>query len=121
MSDLKQFNTVMLEFFDQLSIYNSKSVNFKMYKSMADACIKLDESSLNLMFNKTVTKMFYDQILKKDELFFMELNEYTDIYDNDLNFINYLKHVWKNADENEKTKIWDFLNVLLYLDKKINE
>lgn len=120
MSDLKQFNTVMLEFFDQLSIYNNKSVNFKMYKSMADACIKLDESSLNLMFNKTVTNRFYDEILNKNEMFFLELNDYTDVCANDLNFINYLKHVWKNTDDEEKTKIWDFLNVLLYLDKKIN-
>lgn len=120
MSDLDQFNKTMLEFIDQLSLYNNKNVNFSTYKNIATACIMANKRSVNEIFNRTVTIPYSAEILKKNERFFLDLDEYTSEYENDISFINYLKHIWCLITTDDKSRIWDFLNVLVFLDKKVN-
>lgn len=116
---IKDFNNTLIDFFSQLCIYNTEEMNFNTFKNMANASILIDEYSLNYIFHETVTVQYSDKILVKDDDFFLKQETYNCEYE-DINIINSVKKIWKKVDEENKEIIWNYLNVLLFLDNRIN-
>lgn len=117
---IKDFNNTLIDFFTQLSIYNTPEMNFNTFKNMASASILIDEYSLNYIFHNTVTLQYSDKIVIKDDDFFLKQETYNSEYE-DINIIKAVKKIWKNVDSANKEIIWNYLNVLLFLDNRINK
>jgi hypothetical protein len=67
-----------------------------------------------------VTLQYSDKIEGKDDAFFLKQETYNSEYE-DINIINSVKKIWKNVDQENKEIIWNYLNVLLFLDNRINK
>ena len=115
---IEDFNKTMIEFLTQLNVYNTPNLNFDSFKLMANTSMQLDEYSINCIFHQSIHG-FEEHITRKDDVFFLGKESYNSEYE-DINIINALKGIWKNVDDKSKENIWNFLNVLLYLDTKIN-
>jgi hypothetical protein len=111
------FNSKVIEFFQQLSVYDN-IVNFTMYKNSVIASILIDKYSIRNMFNVTVVKDYSEKITSKSDTFFLE-QTYEEWNQQDISIINAIKKIWVEIDNISKNCIWDYLNVLLYLNKKI--
>lgn len=111
------FNSNVVDFLTQLTIYDN-IVNFTLYKNSVIASILIDKFSIRNMFDKTVAVHYSSQILQKDDKFFLD-QSYDEYNLNDFSIINSIKKVWLTIDDTSKSKIWDYLNVLIYLNKKI--
>lgn len=113
------FNDNVVDFFTQLSIYD-KIVNFTAYKASVLASILVNKYYIRNMFNDTVATLYADKILNKEENFFLE-QSYDTGNPNDISIINSIKKIWLTIDQNDKNKIWDYLNVLVFLNNKISK
>ena len=77
--------------------------------------VKYNPKKILIIFNEYLG-LYRQKILDKDETFFLEndydiVNKYNDqeIFD----IINKIKHYWTQLDNNNKTKIWDYLLLLI--------
>lgn len=111
------FNRTLLEFMDDLIATFPELADFQALKKMTKAAIMIDPETVQAMFHKQVTLPYDAQILAKDETFF--LNEsYTNIEGADSSIVDKLKKVWKGLDDKNKEVIWNYMRVLVALDKK---
>lgn len=111
------FNDNVLDFFTQLTIYDN-IVNFTAYRASIIASNMIDKHYIRKTFHDTVVVYYSDKILNKEEAFFLEQSYDTGNPD-DISIINSIKKIWMNIDQENKNKIWDYLNVLVYLNNKI--
>lgn len=82
----------------------------------------------SIVYKKTIeqfyllTKPYEEQIVNHDEEFMLN-QEFNGYNDNVMDNIFYFKKLWKdtNLSENNKKVIFEYINVLFKLSKKINE
>lgn len=110
---VNMFNSKLLEFFDEMTIYDHV-VNFSALKTVTKTIIAVTPDSPQKMFRSSVTDKYGKQIIDRNEAFFLE-ETYKEA-DNTL--VSSVKSVWKSIDQKNKDIVWDYFNVLVYLDKK---
>lgn len=117
------FNRKIVEFIENL-IYIFPEVNdFKVFKTACDWAIGMDVTSAQQIFNICVGQPYEVQIMEKDEKFFLkenydEYNDYIKLYGNDMNLVEKLKNIWSIIDESNKEVIWQYMQVLIFLNKR---
>ena len=132
MAELKKslyiaFDKQLVEFNDQLiNRFPNDNQDFKVFKNGVRLLKNTSsDGTIHRLFKKHIEE-YRNNIETRNEQFFME-NDFKDVInktkDNsgDINqIITKLKILWKDLDQPEKDKIWDYFNLLLKLSDKIS-
>ena len=118
--------TLMNAVFDQFTTFVTELI--EMYPDDADfsmflSSLKLMRStnpSLLIKYVYDSTSTFEQQILSKDEKFFLDhtFSEYSQ--DVDLNIFSKLKHYTKNMSPSTKDTVWKYIQNIYHLSKAIS-
>ena len=120
-SFLELFNNKADEFFKDLVVTFPDIQQFKTFKTAFTMMKNLDERKPIKIFNEYISANYKDVIMNKDESFFL-------VNDIDLSqstqqeywkeFIDNLRNIWKDLEEDNKTSIWKYFQVLIVLNDK---
>lgn len=114
-----RFNEKTDEFIKDLMVAFPNVEQFKGFKSGFYMVKNLDPKTPQRIFETYVSSTYRDFILNKDESFFLsheiELKSHKDYW---LEFIDYIKEIWKTLDDENKDVIWKYFHVLLVLSDK---
>ena len=115
------FNEKMLEFAKDLCDVFPQVAEFKRFRSGVLMLQNLEPKTLEGIFRTYVLEKYKDQLLKKDEGFFLEHKQF-DIYsqrtDYWLSLIDQLKEMWVTLDSDNKEIVWKYFHVLIVLSDK---
>lgn len=115
------FNEKLSEFFKDIIESFPEIIEFKRFKSGLTLLRNVDPKSPQNIFNNYVVTKFNEAIIKKDDSFFLENNDFGIVStrkDYWIDFINQLKSIWKTIDQENKDVIWKYFQVLLILSEK---
>ena len=122
MSVLSAFNNVLINFIEDCILVFPEENDFKIYKKGLQVYQKYNPKKILTIFNEYMV-LYKVKILDKDETFFLENNyEIIQKYNNKeiFDIINKIKTYWKILDDNNKTKIWDYLLLLIQISDQYN-
>ena len=113
------YNTLAIKFNEELIEVFPKDIDFKVCLNT----IKLIERTTKRKLFDLVSPqllMYRDYIKNRDERFFLEKDntEFTDDSEN-VPIISKLKDYWGTLSDNNKDKIWEYVNSLLALTEQI--
>ena len=115
------FNEKMLEFARDLCNVFPNVGEFTRFRSGVLMLQNLEPKTLENIFRTYVLSKYKDQILEKDESFFLEHTEF-DIYsqrsDYWLSLIDQIKEMWKTLNDDNKEIIWKYFHVLIVISDK---
>ena len=121
MSLLSAFNTSVINFLDDCILIFPNDNDFKVYKRALQMLTKYNPRKVNIIF-KEYLELYRVQIETRNETFFLE-NNYEEVkkYNEEeiFNVINKLKEYWKNIDNNNKEKIWGWMELLKQISDKL--
>ena len=119
MDYIDKFNATFIEFLDEMINIFPNDADFRMYKLAINAGISMNNKVIIKIFNDSVVTVYGDQILAKDEQFFLN-NEYSDIVENaEYNaLIHKIKGYWATMNEVNKNAVWKYFRVFILLCKK---
>lgn len=110
------FNRKMKEFINDL-IYIYPSVDdFKVLRVAFMAACVIDIKSPSSIFHSEVVQRYEDQVMAKDEDFFMK--ESYDHVTESIDVIPKLKSIWQYLSSENKESIWKYMHVLVVLSKQ---
>ena len=121
---LTAFNNLIFKFTDDLIETFPEENDFKVYKRALTILKSANAKKMCVIF-KSYSYMYKEKILSRDESFFLE-NEYSEIKqaNEDENtveqVINKLKLYWKELSDENKQKIWKYLETLIKLSDLIS-
>lgn len=126
MSILGAFNNVLTDFIDDCILVFPEDTDFKVYKKGVNLLVKVNPKKVLTVFTDYTT-IYRDKILVKDEDFFLN-TDYTDIVSSNsnskysesdiFNIINKIKGYWVELNDSNKTKIWDYMILLINISDK---
>jgi hypothetical protein len=115
------FNEKMLEFAKDLCDVFPNVAEFKRFRSGVLMLQNLEPKTLENIFRTYVVEKYKDQLLMKDESFFLEHTDF-EIYsqrtDYWLSLIDQLKEMWKTLDQDNKEIVWKYFHVLIVISDK---
>tara|TARA_B110000238_G_C16040598_1_gene401701 strand:- start:646 stop:1011 length:366 start_codon:yes stop_codon:yes gene_type:complete len=121
MSLLSAFNTNIINFLDDCILIFPCDTDFKVYKRAMEMLIKYNPKKINMIFKEYI-EIYRDKIYSQDEQFFLE-NKYDEVKkeneDEFLKVINKLKTYWLNITKDNKTKIWDWITLLVKISDRL--
>lgn len=122
MSIYKAFNNVFLSLLDDCIIVFPNDPEFKKYKKGAKLLDTFNPRKAAQVY-KDYSFVYREKINNKDERFFIQ-NDYSDIQevqeDNEIvKFIEKIKSCWLQLSDENKEKIWKYLQTLSILSDKI--
>jgi hypothetical protein len=113
------YNTLAVKFNEELIEVFPKDIDFKVSLNT----IKLIEKTTKRKLFDIVSPqllMYHEYIRNRDERFFLEKDEAEYTVDTEsVPIISKLKGYWGTLSENNKDKIWEYVNSLLTLTQKI--
>jgi len=124
MSILGAFNNVLTDFIDDCILVFPEDKDFMLYKKGVNLLVKVNPKKVLTVFAE-YTSIYREKILVKDEDFFLK-TDYTEIVSSNskysesdiFNIINKIKGYWVELDDNNKTKIWDYMILLINISDK---
>jgi hypothetical protein len=111
---LETFNTQLMKFFAELCKLYPDNRDFKAIKGQIRTGLNLDKKLAVKMFHEYVVKEFKEKILQKDEEFFLNF----DVSGTDLESLNYIKNIWRDANEDVKNAVYKYILLLTRLCDK---
>jgi hypothetical protein len=122
MSILSGFNNVLINFIEDCILVFPEEDDFKVFKRGLNVLIKFNPKKIVTIFKQYLV-LYRTKIIEKNEDFFLE-NDYEEVQKyNDkeiFDIINKIKKYWITLDNNNKTKIWDYLVLLINISDKID-
>ena len=121
---LTAFNNLIFKFTDDLIETFPEENDFKVYKRALTILKAANAKKMCVIF-KSYSHIYKQKILSRDESFFLA-NEYSEIKqaNEDENtveqVINKLKLYWKELSDENKQKIWKYLETLIKLSDLIS-
>jgi hypothetical protein len=124
MSILGAFNNVLTDFIDDCILVFPEDTDFKVYKKGVTLLVKVNPKKVLTVFTE-YTSIYREKILVKEEDFFLN-TDYTDIVSSNskysesdiFNIINKIKGYWVELNDSNKTKIWDYMILLINISDK---
>jgi hypothetical protein len=115
------FNEKMLEFAKDLCEVFSDVAEFKRFRSGVLMLMNIEPKTLENIFRTYVLSKYRDQLLSKDERFFLDHKEfqiYSQRTDYWLELIDQIKSMWKQLDDENREIIWKYFHVMIVLSDK---
>jgi len=123
-TNISKFNLTVTNLIDDLIIICGDDIkNLKLFKTQFELLKRVNPKVIMTQFNINIIP-FTDKIKMRDESFFIE-KDYQDEVDKNIKDESYtqqsldqilnLKEIWKSLDNNNKSIIWDYFNVLVLL------
>ena len=119
-SMLTAFNNIIISFLEDLIETYPEENDFKVFKNGILTLKKYNPRKV-LNYFKLYTEQYKEQIVTKDINFFIntDSNKLTNTQDNYIiQIIDKLKNYWIEMSENNKEKIWEYLNTLIKISSK---
>ena len=117
MSILSAFNNTLIEFADDLILVFPDDNDLKVYKNSLILLQKTNPRKVQIIFHTYIIN-YKDQILNKDEDFFINDN-YDSVKDEkNIVLIDRPKNYWSNISNSNKDKIWKYFEILISLSLK---
>ena len=123
----EKFNEKCEEFMKDLIALFSQIEQFKYLRSGFNVVKNLDYKTPQKIFNSYISTTFKEQILNKDEDFFLTKTDYnirnSSSYKKEYwdEFIEYIRTIWKTLDNDNKDIIWKYFHILVVLNDKCQE
>ena len=120
---LTAFNNIVFKFNDELIETFPEETDFKAYKRALSILKSANAKKLCELF-RNYSYYYRDQILKKDESFFLTVNynELPDITDDYVKaMLDKLRKYWKELTLDNKNKIWEYLITMIKLSDLITK
>jgi hypothetical protein len=120
---LTAFNNLIFKFTDDLIETFPEENDFKVYKRALTILKSANAKKMCVIF-KSYSQIYREKILNTDETFFL-VNDYSEIKEanDDENtveqVINKLKKYWGELSDDNKKKIWKYLETLIKLSDLI--
>lgn len=111
------FNLKLIEFFKKIIAIYPNNKDFKSMRSQLRLLVTNSPKSPSEYFNLYVTQKYLNYILKRDDIFFINL----DLSGTPFASLNYLKNVWVSTDDKTKNAMWEYVILLTKLSQKINK
>jgi len=111
------FNLKLMEFFKKIITMYPNNKDFKSMRSQLRLLVTNSPKSPSEYFNLYVTQKYLNYILKRDDIFFINL----DLSGTPFASLNYLKNVWVSTDDKTKNAMWEYVILLTKLSQKINK
>ena len=117
----EKFNDNLLEFAKALTDVFPNIQEFHKFSSGIILLKNIEPKTLENIFRTYVLAKYKDQLLCKDDNFFLQhagydvLSQRQDYW---LSFIDQLKNMWKTLDDDNKEIIWQYFHVLTVLSDK---
>ena len=113
------YNTLAIKFNEELIEVFPKDIDFKVCLNTIKLIEKTTKRKLFDMVSPQLL-MYHEYIRNRDERFFLEKDEadYTEDTES-VPIISKLKGYWGTLSDNNKDKIWEYVNSLLTLTQKI--
>ena len=108
------FNTQLMKFFTEICKMYPDNRDFKAIKGQIRTSITIDSKLAIKMFYECVVKDYKEQILQKDEEFFLNF----DVSGTELESLNYIKTIWREADDSTKDAVYKYVRLLTMLCDK---
>ena len=121
------FNDKILELMSSLIAAFPNIEDFKLIRKGTILVATLDEKSPYKIFRDYVSVKYKEQIINKDDTYFLNTVNYDihiqeDFQNKDYwnNFIEQLKKIWVTLDTENKDNIWKYFQIMLALCNKID-
>jgi len=114
---IEVFNIKLMEFFKKIITLYPNNKDFQSMRSQLRMLVTNSPKSPSEYYIKYVTNVYLDNILNKDESFFIDL----DLSGTPFASLNYLKNVWGTADNATKDAMWAYVLLLTKLSQKIKK
>jgi hypothetical protein len=124
MDYLTKFNQTFNEFIDDIISLYPNDVDLRVYQKLLTAALSYNSQLIINTFKESVVTEFGDQLLNRDETFFLN-KDYSDLINKNENNVEYnaiikkIKDYWSTMSDNNKDTIWKYFRVLILLSKKI--
>jgi len=121
---LKAFNKNLINFVDELIKTYPQEKHFVVFKNIIYLMQQVNPRKVLFLFIEYI-KPYRQQLLNKDERFFLDNNYQTFMQTADnqtktWKLINKLKLYWKDTSKNNKNVIWDYFRQLIMLSAMTN-
>ena len=121
---LSAFNNLVIKFLNELILIFPEENDFKIYKRGIEFINSTHKKKVCELF-KVYIILYKENILKKNEEFFLNNNYHEIINDNKNDsqglevVIQKLKNYWKTLSDNNKSQIWEYLSTLIKLSDMV--
>lgn len=114
------FNNKLVEFVSDLSNTFPEMHDLKVLKSGIQLAKTVDIKMPRQVFNEHVADVYEQQILDKNEDFFLkeDYSHITQAHGLDIDIVSKLKEIWGTLDQENRNIIWKYLEVLVLLNRK---
>lgn len=111
------FNRKLLEFLDDVKPLLGHLPEYTMMMSSAGVASKLQPGVNQQVFDAYVAVPFEEQIMRHDETFFLEKQDYSRSAARG-GLVSLLKAIWGDLSSHNKDAIWQHLKVLVVLNRR---
>lgn len=121
MDALQKFNVTFAEFIEDLVKVIQDDPELRVYEILLRGAFATNPRYVCDAFHKFVVIPYEDEILKKNEDFFLkhDYNNLTEADSNALEVITRIKTYWKDLNDANKETVWKYFRVLVLLNKRI--
>ena len=120
MTTLSAFNTQLERLINDLCNYFPENKDLKKFDTVFQLLKQSNPRKILEIFKQHITNKYKDNILSKDETFFLNYNFVEETKDNNYagELMVRLKENWNVIDESNKETIWKYFQVLILLSEK---
>jgi len=119
-SDLSRFNNNLQKLFATLESSYPDDADFPYYKDKIIAAQKINARLVIEQFMEAAAP-FTEQIMSKDESFFLNLDIDSLVEDNSyMKLVSKIKTLWANMTPSSRDQIWKYFQIFITLGIKVN-
>lgn len=111
---LDVFNMQLMKFLTEICKMYPENRDFKALKGQIRSSSLIDNKLSIKMFYEYVVKDYKEQVLQKNEEFFLNF----DVSGTELESLNYIKTIWKDSNEETKNAVYKYVLLLTKLCSK---
>lgn len=121
MDYLEKFNTTMEEFISDLVKVFPDDMELKMYQLALKGLVVATPNLLSEKYYRRVTTPYYDQIVSKNEDFFLnhDFEQVKEGVEDGMRIIEKTMNYWTTLGQDDKETVWKYMKVLCILSKKL--
>jgi hypothetical protein len=110
------FNDWLIKFFREIIKMYPQNADFKAVKAQLMTIAATPQYELPIQYFEKYLSPFRTHLRERNEKFFLEF----DLSNTGIEYLNYVKDLWKIADDNTKETMWKYFTIFDKLSEKYN-